>query len=141
MKSDSVPAIRDVELLDRFCAVEGDPAVKVRHRNGYRVHVPKQGFHEPRLPHRRPLAPRRYKVGGKPSGARRTQWEPPWGIEPRTYALREACSPTSSTLPAPMPREGAVTAPNAPGFSGDLFHDSFHAYVGAWPLEARPSDP
>jgi hypothetical protein len=31
-----------------------------------------------------------------------------------------------------MPRESAVTAPNAPGFSGDLFHDSFHAYVGAW---------
>jgi len=31
-----------------------------------------------------------------------------------------------------MPRESVVTAPNAPGFSGDLFHDSFHAYVGAW---------
>jgi hypothetical protein len=31
-----------------------------------------------------------------------------------------------------MPREGAVTAPNAPGFSGDLFHDPFHALVGAW---------
>ena len=31
-----------------------EPAVKVRHRNRYRVHVLKQGFHELRLSHRRP---------------------------------------------------------------------------------------
>ena len=41
------------QLVTEHVAVKGHPAVKVRHRNRYCVHVLKQGFHELRLSHRR----------------------------------------------------------------------------------------
>ena len=54
-------------------------------------------------------------------------WEPPIGIEPMTYALREACSAASRALPAQMPRIIALTAPAALVLSKDPFHEPFHA--------------
>jgi hypothetical protein len=35
-------------------------------------------------------------------------------------------------LPAPMPQGSATTAPETMGFSGQRFHEPFHALVGAW---------
>ena len=52
--------------------------------------------------------------------------EPPWGIEPQTYALREARCRALRPLPARMPHESAIAAPKTRGFPGDPFHDPFH---------------
>ena len=54
-------------------------------------------------------------------------WEPPIGIEPMTYALREARSRAAHTLAAPIPRIIALTALAALGLSKDPFHEPFHA--------------
>jgi hypothetical protein len=52
--------------------------------------------------------------------------EPPIGIEPMTYALREARSPAPAALPAQTARRMAVIALIAPEFHYVPFHDSFH---------------
>ena len=54
--------------------------------------------------------------------------ESPIGIEPMTYALREACSRALHALAAPVPRKIALTALAALGLSTDPFHDPFHAH-------------
>jgi len=53
--------------------------------------------------------------------------EPPIGIEPMTYALREACSLALHALAAPITRKIALTALAALGLPTDPFHDPFHA--------------
>jgi hypothetical protein len=53
--------------------------------------------------------------------------EPPIGIEPMTYALREARSLAAHALPAPIAREIALTALTALGLSGDPVHEPVHA--------------
>jgi len=53
--------------------------------------------------------------------------EPPIGIEPMTYALREARSRAARTLAAPIARIIALTALAALGLSKDPFHEPFHA--------------
>jgi hypothetical protein len=53
--------------------------------------------------------------------------EPPIGIEPMTYALREARYGALHPLPAPMPHASATTAPGTVGLRGRPFHDPFHA--------------
>jgi hypothetical protein len=53
--------------------------------------------------------------------------EPPIGIEPMTYALREACSVPAYALAAPMTRVIALMALAALGLSSVPFHDRFHA--------------
>ena len=40
-----------------------------------------------------------------------------------------------------MPHESAVRVLSALGFPGHLFHDPFHAPVGAWLFGGLPSDP
>jgi hypothetical protein len=77
-----------------------------------------------------------------PAGCRDrlSSWERPIRIEPMTYALREACSQASPALPAPMPREGAVTASKTPEFPGHLFHDSFCASKGSIPWRPAKGD-
>ena len=64
--------------------------------------------------------------------------EPPIGIEPMTYALREARSRAAHTLAAPIARIIAVTALAALGLSKDPFHEPFHARGLA---SRRPVDP
>ena len=49
--------------------------------------------------------------------------EPPIGIEPMTYALREACSQALRPLPAPMQHRSAPTAPKTLGLSAPPFHE------------------
>ena len=53
--------------------------------------------------------------------------EPPIGIEPMTYALREARALPAHALAAPIAREMALIALAALGLSGDPVHDSVHA--------------
>ena len=53
--------------------------------------------------------------------------EPPIGIEPMTYALREACSQAVRALAAPIPPIIALTAPATLALSKDPFHEPFHA--------------
>jgi hypothetical protein len=53
--------------------------------------------------------------------------EPPWGIEPQTYALREARQWATHALAAPIARAIALTALAALGLSTDPFHGPFHA--------------
>ena len=49
--------------------------------------------------------------------------EPPIGIEPMTYALREARYRALGPLPAPMPHESATTALKTLGLPATPFHD------------------
>ena len=67
---------------------------------------------------------------------------PPIGIEPMTYALREACSPASIARPAPMTRRIAPVALIALEFRGLLFHDPFHgqAVDRRWPQQDQGPD-
>ena len=53
--------------------------------------------------------------------------EPPIGIEPMTYALREARSLPSHALAAQMTAMIALTALAALGLSVVPFHEPFHA--------------
>ena len=53
--------------------------------------------------------------------------EPPIGIEPMTYALREARDLAAHALAVPIARKIAQMALTALGLSGDPFHDPFHA--------------
>src|SRR4029077_18146150 len=57
--------------------------------------------------------------------------EPPIGIEPTTYALREACSPALVAWPARIPRWIAAMALIALGFRGEALHDPFHEQTAA----------
>ena len=52
--------------------------------------------------------------------------EPPIGIEPMTYALREACSRAAHTLAAPTAPVIALMTPAALGLSGDPVHKPVH---------------
>jgi hypothetical protein len=52
---------------------------------------------------------------------------PPIGIEPMTYALREAGDLAAHALAAPIARKIALAALAALGLSKDPFHDPFHA--------------
>ena len=53
--------------------------------------------------------------------------EPPIGIEPMTYALREAREHAAGALPAQTARRTAPEAPIALNFCGYPFHAPFHA--------------
>jgi hypothetical protein len=53
--------------------------------------------------------------------------EPPIGIEPMTYALREACADAAQALPAQTARRIAREALIPLEFRGLSFHDPFHA--------------
>ena len=53
--------------------------------------------------------------------------EPPIGIEPMTYALREARARAAHALAAPIPRIIALIALAALGLSGDPVHEPVHA--------------
>ncbi len=53
-------------------------------------------------------------------------WEPPIGIEPMTYALREARASAAHALPAPIARVMARMALAALGLSGDSVHEPVH---------------
>ena len=53
--------------------------------------------------------------------------EPPIGIEPMIYALREARAHAAQALPAQIARRMALTAPFAVAFPGHPFHEPFHA--------------
>jgi hypothetical protein len=53
--------------------------------------------------------------------------EPPIGIEPMTYALREAREHAAGALPAQTARRTAPEAPIALDFCGYPFHAPFHA--------------
>ena len=53
--------------------------------------------------------------------------EPPIGIEPMTYALRETRSLPAHALAAPITRKIARIALTALGLSKDTFHEPFHA--------------
>ena len=59
--------------------------------------------------------------------------EPPIGIEPMTYALREACSRAAHALAAPIARAIAQMAPAALELSGDPVHEPVHARNPASP--------
>ena len=66
-------------------------------------------------------------------GKRPLSWEPPIGIEPMTYALREAREYAAAPLPAQTARRTAPEALIALGFRDYPFHDSFHAWLAtAW---------
>ena len=52
--------------------------------------------------------------------------EPPIGIEPMTYALREACSRAADALAAPIAPVIALMTPAALGLSGNPVHESVH---------------
>jgi hypothetical protein len=54
-------------------------------------------------------------------------WEPPIGIEPVTYALREARARAAHALAAPIARVIALIAFSALGLSGDPVHEPVHA--------------
>jgi hypothetical protein len=53
--------------------------------------------------------------------------EPPIGIEPMTYALREARSLAAHALAAPIARHIAQIALTALGLSADPVHEPVHA--------------
>ena len=55
-------------------------------------------------------------------------WEPPIGIEPMTYALREACSLAACALAAPIHVAPviALMTPAALGLSADSVHEPVH---------------
>jgi hypothetical protein len=53
--------------------------------------------------------------------------EPPIGIEPMTYALREARALPAHALAAPITRKIAPMAPAALGLPGDPVHEPVHA--------------
>jgi predicted DNA-binding transcriptional regulator YafY len=52
-----------------------------------------------------------------------SSWEPPIGIEPMTYALREARAAPAHALAAPIARAIARMALAALGLSGDPVHE------------------
>jgi hypothetical protein len=54
-------------------------------------------------------------------------FEPPIGIEPMTYALREVRDPAAYALAAPIAPIIALTALAALGLSGDPVHEPVHA--------------
>src|SRR5215472_13863082 len=58
--------------------------------------------------------------------------EPPIGIEPMTYALREARFRAPSARPALMDRLGRSGCPECPEFHPLPFHDLFHAEAQQW---------
>ena len=74
--------------------------------------------------------------------------EPPIGIEPMTYALREAREYAAQPLPAQTAQRIALHALIPLEFRGPSFHDPFHAActrsasrpvnlasgVGSWPV-------
>jgi hypothetical protein len=60
-------------------------------------------------------------------GNERFRLEPPIGIEPMTYALREARSRAASALAAPIAPVIALMAPGALELSGEPVHESVHA--------------
>ena len=68
------------------------------------------------------------------------QSEPPIGIEPMTYALREACAHATRPLPASAARRIATEALIALEFRGYSFHDPFHATIAGdrLSLQAEP---
>ena len=53
--------------------------------------------------------------------------EPPIGIEPMTYALREARSLAAHAPAAPIAQEIALMAPVALGLCGNPVHEPVHA--------------
>jgi hypothetical protein len=53
-----------------------------------------------------------------PDQGHASELEPPIGIEPMTYALREAWPGALGALPAPIARIIALTAPTTVGLSG-----------------------
>ena len=57
----------------------------------------------------------------------RDHTEPPYGIEPMTYALREAREYAAHALPAQTTRRTTLEALIAREFRGHSFHDPFHA--------------
>ena len=63
--------------------------------------------------------------------------EPPIGIEPMTYALREACSLALMARPAQMTQSIAPTTLIALVFCGFSFHDPFHGLPSAGALRGR----
>ena len=62
--------------------------------------------------------------------------EPPIGIEPMTYALREARARAAHALAALIARKIALTAPAALELSGDPVHEPVHARGAAFPHPA-----
>src|SRR5215472_864088 len=58
--------------------------------------------------------------------------EPPIGIEPMTYALREARLPAPSAQPALMHPSGRSECPECSEFHPLPFHDLFHAAGQPW---------
>src|SRR5262244_4056473 len=58
--------------------------------------------------------------------------EPPIGIEPMTYALREARFPALGARPALMQRLVRSGCPECPEFHPLPFHDLFHAEGQQW---------
>ena len=56
-----------------------------------------------------------------------SSWEPPIGIEPMTYALREACSLPAHALAAPIAPVIALMTPAALGLSGHPVHEPVRA--------------
>jgi hypothetical protein len=56
-----------------------------------------------------------------------SDWELPIGIEPMTYALREACSRPPHALAAPIAPVIALTTPAALGLSDDSVHEPVHS--------------
>src|SRR5215469_187875 len=68
-----------------------------------------------------PAKVRKFLRAGLPAWSRPS--EPPIGIEPMTYALREARSRAARTLAAPIARIIALTALAALGLSEDPVHE------------------
>ena len=57
--------------------------------------------------------------------------EPPIGIEPMTYALREACAHATRPIPAQTARQMAPEALTQLEIYSVSFHDPFHAWLAA----------
>src|SRR5690242_6092428 len=53
--------------------------------------------------------------------------EPPWGIEPQTYALRVCRSRALHALPAPTAPLAALRALRGPEARSSGFHEGFHS--------------
>jgi hypothetical protein len=64
--------------------------------------------------------------------------EPPIGIEPMTYALREARFPALGARPALMHRRRRSRCPECPEFHPLPFHDLFHAEGQQWSRYVTP---
>jgi hypothetical protein len=103
------------------------PAASHAHRSSSPSHMPGS-----------PLPSWSFAMTPVPSATRSTEpnasvrimlptWEPPIGIEPMTYALREARSRPVQALAAPIEAAIALTALAVLVFPGAPFHESFHA--------------